>query len=131
MLDLLSRSKLSVLMVHPFFVILALLFQELTLAHDIGLLRTSEEIVFTENVRPIPLGTPNVTSFVADIYGWGRVTETGGWAETLRTSTFTPVDYETCKIRFPFVSRRFINPDRQICFVSNRSGTLASATCPG
>lgn len=101
------------------------------MAHDIGLLRTSEEIIFTANVRPIQLGTTNETSFVADMYGWGRVSETGGLSESLRTSTFRTVPQETCITRFPFVTRRFIHPDRQICFVSNRSGSTTSATCPG
>ncbi|XP_037033478.1 chymotrypsin-2-like [Bradysia coprophila] len=100
-------------------------YDSVTFADDVGLLRTATEIIFSAAVQLIPLGAPILTSYTANMYGWGRITAAGGLSETMRMHPFTTVDRATCLSRFPVVARKFIT-ERHICFWNN-----VGATCPG
>lgn len=96
------------------------------MANDIALLRTSKEIIFSENVNKIPLFTGIVPSNVwLWTYGWGSMAPFGNLVDVLRVATFEPLSHEDCLNSFPFVARRFIT-DRHLC-----SQYRTAATCPG
>ncbi|KAJ6639830.1 Protein shifted, partial [Pseudolycoriella hygida] len=97
----------------------------LTLDNDVGVLRTTQEITFSNTIQRINLGAPLEASYTARVFGWGRVADTGAFSEVLRSAAFTTVSHEICISRFPFVARRFISPNHQICFQQANIATCA------
>lgn len=95
--------------------------------HDIGLIRLSSDVAYTDYIKPVCLPSrqlrslPNAEVFVA---GWGR-TLTSKRSSIKQKLSLPIVDFDTCRSRF--ASRNISLHDSQIC----AGGKFREDTCDG
>ncbi len=101
-------------------------FQATSLAHNVALLRTRTDIVFTGNVQPIRVAAERLEDHrLIMILGWGRTSSASNFPDSLMTAQFNTLPLGTCLAGFPYVTRNYIT-DEHIC-----TSFAGRATCPG
>lgn len=101
-------------------------FQKQTMANDIALLKTEDEIVFGMTTTFISLDFNYInTAETVQLYGWGRTYSTDNLQNFLIQGVFKVMPLQECRNMYPAVMRRFVLDSHLCSQWDNR------ATCPG
>ncbi|XP_049794840.1 CLIP domain-containing serine protease HP8-like [Schistocerca nitens] len=93
--------------------------QDNSYQNDIGLIRLNQEVMYTNNIRPICLPSPqdvNETykNWQPTIAGWGR-TETKNWSPVVLQAMVPVVEGGACAAKFGAEASLRVDPRRQVC----------------
>uniref|UniRef100_A0A336LKX8 CSON006987 protein n=1 Tax=Culicoides sonorensis TaxID=179676 RepID=A0A336LKX8_CULSO len=97
--------------------------------NDIALVQTQNEIIFSVNVKPIPINLNYVKENIEAVTsGWGRVTIQGGRTNILQYLNVTVMSNENCRKAHAISKRSKFIYDNVICTQNERN---KKGTCNG
>lgn len=88
------------------------------LENDISLLETASQVLFTNTVQAINIGSGSIGSGVSvTIVGFGQTATTGGLAETLQWITAPTITNTSCRSRFSITNAARVQ-NEHVCTLS-------------